>query len=113
VGAAPAMTEKGLPNMKSGKNDKQYKILIQGEELEALKECCLDLPESFGLDRRIESYQGKRPIGFYRWDLDYLEDTLFLEVEPPKHLALTNAPAPALLRIYERIKELRKQAYAE
>ena len=30
------------------------------------------MPESLGLDRRIERYQGKRPIGLYRWDLDGL-----------------------------------------
>ena len=23
--------------------------------------------EAFGLDRRIEKYQGKRPIGYYSW----------------------------------------------
>jgi hypothetical protein len=30
------------------------------------------MAEAFGLDRRIEAYSGKRPIGLYRWDLDCL-----------------------------------------
>jgi hypothetical protein len=41
----------------------------------------LDMPESLGLDRRIERYQGTRPIGLYRWDLDCLLATLSLVVE--------------------------------
>ena len=44
------------------------------------------MTEEFGLDRRIKNYQGKRPIGFYSWDLDCLpciEDTLKDEREYP------------------------------
>jgi hypothetical protein len=44
------------------------------------------MAEAFGLDRRIENYQGKRPIGFYSWDLDCLlclEDTLNDECQYP------------------------------
>ena len=47
--------------MRPGKYDRKHEFLIQGAELRELKE--LDLPESFGLDRRIERYQGKRPLG--------------------------------------------------
>ena len=39
------------------------------------------MAEAFGLDRRIESYQGKQTIGFYRWDLDCLEDILDLVLD--------------------------------
>ena len=56
--------------MKPGKNDRQLQVLITGAELRELKR--LDLAESFGLDRRIERYEGKRPIGLYQWDLDCL-----------------------------------------
>ncbi len=28
--------------------------------------------ESFGLDRKIEQYKGKRPITLFRWDLECL-----------------------------------------
>jgi hypothetical protein len=31
---------------------------------------------SEGLDTRIENYQGKRPIGFYSWDLECLLDVI-------------------------------------
>ena len=60
--------------MKPGKNDRRHEILITGAELRELKR--LDMPESLGLDRRIEKYQGKRPIGLYRWDLECLLATL-------------------------------------
>jgi len=60
--------------MKPGKNDRRHEILITGAELRELKR--LDLPESLGLDRRIAKYQGKRPIGLYRWDLECLLATL-------------------------------------
>ena len=62
--------------MKPGKYDKKLEILITGLELEELKKWTDDLPESFSLDRRIEKYVGVRPIGFYRWDVECLLDTL-------------------------------------
>ena len=47
--------------MRPGKYDRRHQLLITGAELRELKE--LDLAESFGLDRRIERYEGKRPFG--------------------------------------------------
>ena len=47
--------------MRPGKYDCKHQLLITGAELRELKE--LDLAESFGLDRRIERYEGKRPLG--------------------------------------------------
>ena len=32
------------------------------------------MAESFGLDRRIGNLTGKRPAGFYKWDLECLRD---------------------------------------
>ncbi len=58
--------------MKPGPNDVKLAILITGDELCELKRFTIDMVEAFGLDRRIEAYSGKRPIGFYRWDLDCL-----------------------------------------
>jgi hypothetical protein len=49
-------------------------MLIDGEELAQLKRHTWLMAEAFGLDSRIERYQGKRPIGFYRWDMDCLID---------------------------------------
>ena len=65
--------------MKPGKNDRKHQVLITGAELRELQQ--LDMPESLGLNRRIERYQGKRPIGVYRWDLECLLATLSLVVE--------------------------------
>ena len=60
--------------MKPGKNDRKHQVLISDEELRELKQ--LDMPESLGLNRRIERYQGTRPIGLYRWDLECLLATV-------------------------------------
>ena len=49
-------------------------MFITGEELRELKQ--LDMPESLGLNRRIERYQGTRRIGLYRWDLECLLATV-------------------------------------
>jgi hypothetical protein len=58
--------------MRLGPKDVKLAILITGDELHELKRFTIDMAEAFGLDRRIEAYSGKRPIGFYRWDLDCL-----------------------------------------
>ena len=39
------------------------------------------MAEAFGLDRRIDKYRGKRPIGFYRWDMDCLIDVLDIALD--------------------------------
>ena len=53
-----------------------YRVLITGRELEELKKHTWQMAEAFGLDRRIEMYQGKRPITLYAWDLDCLVDVM-------------------------------------
>ena len=67
--------------MRPGKYDREHQVLIKGAELRELKE--LDLAESFGLDRRIERYQGKRPLGWYRWDLEALLGAVSLALDEP------------------------------
>lgn len=62
--------------MKPGSNDKKYYILITGQELVELKKYTWVMVEAFGMDRKIERYQGTKPIGFWRWDLDCLEAVL-------------------------------------
>ena len=56
--------------MKPGPKDIKLEILISGKELSELKRYSWQMIEAFGLDRRIEKYQGKRPIGLYSWDFD-------------------------------------------
>ncbi len=80
--------------VKHGKGDRQHRMLITGLALEELKRHACDLPESFGLDRRIERYQGKRPLTLYRWDLECLLDTLDMVVKEPRGYPCDNSLEP-------------------
>ncbi len=72
------------------------------------------MAEAFGLDGRVERYQGKRSIGFYRWDLDCLEDVLSIGVDELRGDVGESSPRyRALANLYERIKALRSKAYAD
>ena len=100
--------------MKPGSGDKQYRILISGRELEELKRFTWSMAEAYGLDRRIESYQGKRPIGFYRWDLDCLEDVIDLALDDDREYPQKSGPCyEAMQQLSVRIKQLRMRAYEE
>ena len=70
--------------MKPGSRDIKVNILITGEELEELQKHTWSMVEAFGLDRRIEQYKGKRPIGLYRWDMDCLIDVLSMALDDSK-----------------------------
>lgn len=97
--------------MKPGKNDRKHQFLITGAELRELKR--LDLPESLGLDRRIERYQGKRPIGLYRWDLDCLLATLSLAVEDGYPPFVSPKGKVALKALQDRLRTVYDAAYGE
>lgn len=58
--------------MRPGRHDIRLPFLISGEELVQLKRLSWMMSEAFGLDRRIEAYQGLRPIGLYQWDAECL-----------------------------------------
>jgi hypothetical protein len=62
--------------MKPGSKDKRVSLLIAGDELTELKRLTWLMSESFGLDTRIENYQGKRPIGLSSWDFECLLATI-------------------------------------
>jgi len=62
--------------MKPGSRDRKVKIKIDGEELAELKRLTWMMAEAFGLDRRIEKYEGKKHIGLYRWDMECLMDVV-------------------------------------
>jgi len=100
--------------MKPGSGDKRYKILITGRELEELKKQTGAMAEAFGLDRRIEKYQGKRPIGFWRWDLDCLVDVTALALEDDEEYPSRSGPGyEAMKRLHGRIVQLSDRAYRE
>ncbi len=97
-------------SMKPGKYDRKHQVLIAGAELRELK--LLDLPESFGLERRLQCYEGKRPIGLYRWDLEYLLDALSLEMrESPHHPRLRRKDLDALRSLHDRLRKEYDSAY--
>jgi len=97
--------------MKPGPKDKQYIILITGLELEELKKFTWSMAESFGLDKKIENYLGKKPIGFYRWDLDCLDDTLWLALDEYPDKSCDNYKT--LKQLYDKIFCLRTKAYKD
>ena len=98
--------------MKIGSKDKNYKILIAGKELEELKRHTWEMAESFGLDSRIERYKGTRPIGLYRWDMDCLTDVLEMVMRDKHEYPDKTSPEYEAIRsLYERLFNLRQQAY--
>ena len=98
--------------MKPGRGDVRLMILIAGDELHELKRFTIDMVEAFGLDRRIEAYSGKRPIGFYRWDLDCLsaviDNALKDEREYPNK---TSSGYVALKRLQDRLEREYRNAW--
>ena len=96
--------------MKPGKHDRRHQVLIKDAELRVLKE--LSLPESFGLERRVEQYQGRRPSSLYRWDLECLLDTLSLEMtDRPLHPRPRRRDLAALQSLYDRLRKEYDLAY--
>lgn len=100
--------------MKPGPYDKKYSLRISGRELAELKKFTWNMAEAFGLDRRIEAYQGKRPIGFYPWDLDCLESvTLMALKDQQEYPNLPGKGYEAMKTLHKKIKALRARAYEE
>lgn len=94
--------------MKPGKYDRRHPVRIRGAELRELKR--LDMLESLGLDRRIERYQGTRPIGLYRWDLECLLATLSLVVDDRDPFVSPKGKI-ALTAWHDRLQALYTAAY--
>ncbi len=70
--------------MKAGKNDKKAYLQFTPEELDFLQDNTWQMAESFGLDTRIGNLIGKKPVGFYSWDLECLQEvTLSARAEAP------------------------------
>ena len=98
--------------MKPRRNDPVFRITIKGLELEELKNRTADMAESFGLDRRIDQYQGQRAIQLHAWDLDCLESVLFMALKDDQDFPEKCGPRyEAVKSLYDRIKRLQEQAY--
>lgn len=92
--------------MKPGSRDHRHKLLISGDELRELKRHTGDMAEAFGLDRKIENYQGTRPITLYRWDLDCLLSIIDLALKDERHYPNKSAPDyRAMQRLGERLHQ--------
>ena len=92
--------------MKPGSKDIKLKVLITGDELFELQRHSYQMVEAFGLDGRVENYQGKRPIGLYSWDFDCLLAVIECALEDKKGYPDRDAPEyKALMSLYLRLKE--------
>ncbi len=96
--------------MKPGPNDTRYRVLITGRELEELKKLTWLMAEAYGLDRRIEAYQGRQPITLYSWDLDCLIDvTAHALAALTEHSDRSDPGYEALQQLHDRIERLSEQ----
>ena len=98
--------------MKPGSRDIKYSLLITGLELEELQRHTWQMAESFGLDSRIAAYQGKRPIGLWRWDLECLQDVIAMALQDPDEYPDHSTPGYVALRnLYARVQQLCEEAF--
>jgi hypothetical protein len=93
--------------IKPGRGDRKASILITGAELDELPRFVWMMAESFGLDRRIANYQGVRPIGLYRWDIECLVDMINSVLDDLEYYSSQDSPE------YQAIKNLRDRLQAE
>jgi hypothetical protein len=93
--------------IKPGSKDRKASILITGIELDELQRFVWMMAESFGLDRRIANYQGVRPIGLWRWDIECLVDVLSSVLDDPEYYPTEDSPE------YLALKALHNQLQAE
>jgi len=93
--------------VKPGSKDHKASILITGMELDELKRFVWMMAESFGLDRRIANYQGVRPMGLYRWDIECLVEVIDSVLNDPEYY-----PTQDSLE-YQVIKNLRDRLQVE
>jgi hypothetical protein len=99
--------------MKPGSRDIRHKLLITGDELQELKRHTYSMAEAFGLDRKIESYKGTRPITLYRWDLECLMDVIEDCLADARAYPDKTAPEfIALQRLGERLRQEYDRHYA-
>ena len=100
--------------VKPGSKDRKASILITGLELGELQRFVWMMAESFGLDRRIADYQGIRPIGLWRWDIECLVDVIGSVLNDPKYYPAQGSPEhQAIKALRERLQTENDVLYAE
>ena len=93
--------------IKPGSGDRKVSILITGTELNELQRFVSMMAESFGLDSRIANYQGVRPIGLYRWDIECLVEVIDSALNDIEYYPSQDSSE------YQAIKNLRDRLQAE
>ena len=70
------------------------------------------MAEAYGLDRRMEQYKGKKPIGFYRWDMECFVDMLSLALDGHKEYPDRKSSGYFVLkRLSERLESEHERNY--
>lgn len=100
--------ENTLGSMKPGKPDRTQHVRMTGAELRALKR--RDLSETFGLDRRIAQYEGKRPIGLDQCDLDCLLAVVSIAIDGYDPF-VSRQGRLTLKRLHDRLQAMHDAAY--
>lgn len=99
-----------LPHRRS--NEAKLQILISGEELSELKRHSYQMAKAYGLDRRIQEYQGKSPILLHRWDLDCIIHVIeMVLVEPQDYPDKNTSGYKSLKSLCQRLKDEYQKIY--
>ena len=100
--------------VKPGSKDRKANILITSLELDELQRFVWMMAESFGLDRRIADYQGVRPLGLWRWDIECLVDVIDSVLNNPEYYPIQSSPEhQAIKALRDRLQTENDVLYAE
>jgi hypothetical protein len=100
--------------IKPGSRDVKLHILIAGAELDELQRFTWMMVEAFGLDRRIDRYRGKRPIGLWRWDVECLLEVMHSALADPREYRSQEEPGYLVLKgLRDRLQQAYDGAYSE
>ena len=64
-------------------------------------------------DRKVAWLLGKRPLGLYRWDLEYLVESLSMVLDGRYYGELPPKRRPTVQRLHDRIRAEYDSAYGQ
>lgn len=100
--------------VKPGSKDRAVSLLINGKELTALKRITWLMSDAFDLDRRIENYQGTRPIDLHRWDVECLLAVIDYALEDSEEYPdMTPSGYNALKQVCDRLLAEYRRLYGD